>query len=452
MRTYTMKTMNLIAAIMTLTLMPALALADWTLPLSIAAGTAQTTLTIGIATGASDGYDPGQDVPTLTDSEVLNASFPHPTWGVVIAGSAVTSFHRDIRGNLPQQFAMEITSTVSPLTISWNRTFIGTGLGLVLRDESNGAETDMAKSDSYTLATVGNPAKLSIYATDLNNPPPATPTGLHYEIKGTSIYLAWNANMETSLAGYVLALENELGTTIRTVNLKTITNYNLMDVAIDTPYTISLKAFDSSGNMSGAAEITAAIRVTPTCTGGLVLVGNSCTCPAGTTLVNGSCQSIPTCSGGQLLVNNTCQCPTGTTLINSTCQIPATTTTVPETPASTTEPASITSTPTTASPASVSTTTATTATVTSSTTTASSTPTNTSTVAADGDLDGDGLVSIKDALKSLRVVVGLDQLTPELLKHADVAPLINGKPAPDGVVSIADVLLILRRATGLITW
>jgi uncharacterized UPF0146 family protein len=69
-----------------------------------------------------------------------------------------------------------------------------------------------------------------------------------------------------------------------------------------------------------------------------------------------------------------------------------------------------------------------------------------------GDLNGDGTVDISDALKALRIAVGLDELTPDLLKVADVAPFTDGVPAPDGLLDIADAVVILQKSVGLLNW
>lgn len=71
---------------------------------------------------------------------------------------------------------------------------------------------------------------------------------------------------------------------------------------------------------------------------------------------------------------------------------------------------------------------------------------------ADGDLIGDGNVDIRDALRALRIAVQLVQATPWDLAHGDVAPLVNGAPAPNGAIDISDALAILRKTVGLITW
>lgn len=63
-----------------------------------------------------------------------------------------------------------------------------------------------------------------------------------------------------------------------------------------------------------------------------------------------------------------------------------------------------------------------------------------------GDIDNDGVTSSTDAMFALQMAIGKKPL--DLLK-ADVAPLINGVPAPDGKVTAADALVILRKAVGL---
>jgi cytochrome c peroxidase len=70
----------------------------------------------------------------------------------------------------------------------------------------------------------------------------------------------------------------------------------------------------------------------------------------------------------------------------------------------------------------------------------------------DGNLKGSGAVDISDALKALRIAVGLVQPSAADLLHGDVAPLVNGAPAPDGRIDIADALTILRKVVGLISF
>jgi len=69
----------------------------------------------------------------------------------------------------------------------------------------------------------------------------------------------------------------------------------------------------------------------------------------------------------------------------------------------------------------------------------------------DGDFDGNG-VSAADALHALRIEAGLISATAADLAHGDVAPLANGRPQPDGKIDIGDVVVILRKAIGLVNW
>lgn len=69
-----------------------------------------------------------------------------------------------------------------------------------------------------------------------------------------------------------------------------------------------------------------------------------------------------------------------------------------------------------------------------------------------GDLTGDGVVDVADALKALRIAAGLDTIAPPDLNSGDVAPLVSGTPAPDGVINLGDVVVLLRKAVGLVTW
>lgn len=73
---------------------------------------------------------------------------------------------------------------------------------------------------------------------------------------------------------------------------------------------------------------------------------------------------------------------------------------------------------------------------------ASTTPTTPPvTTKVDGDLDGDGQTTISDAIKVLRVSVGLETISTSALAHGDM----DG----DGELTIKDALMLLRRSVGL---
>ena len=60
-----------------------------------------------------------------------------------------------------------------------------------------------------------------------------------------------------------------------------------------------------------------------------------------------------------------------------------------------------------------------------------------------GDPDGDGEITVTDAISALRVAAKLTEPTPELLATCDIDN--NGK------VTVTDALAILRVAAGLAT-
>ena len=70
----------------------------------------------------------------------------------------------------------------------------------------------------------------------------------------------------------------------------------------------------------------------------------------------------------------------------------------------------------------------------------------------DGDLDGDGVVTIKDALAIIKLVVNNQKPTVQQLAHGDIGPLLNGKANPKGSLQIVDAILVLRKALNLPSW
>jgi hypothetical protein len=67
----------------------------------------------------------------------------------------------------------------------------------------------------------------------------------------------------------------------------------------------------------------------------------------------------------------------------------------------------------------------------------------------DGDINDDGLVNVVDILLAQRALLGEITLTTDQMVHADVAPLQNGIPAPDGQFDLGDLLAIERKVLGL---
>jgi DNA-binding beta-propeller fold protein YncE len=70
-----------------------------------------------------------------------------------------------------------------------------------------------------------------------------------------------------------------------------------------------------------------------------------------------------------------------------------------------------------------------------------------------GDINDDGMVNIVDVMMAEQVLTGLaPELLAEQLNRADVAPLLAGLPDPDGEFNTGDLLVILRKALGEISY
>jgi len=68
-----------------------------------------------------------------------------------------------------------------------------------------------------------------------------------------------------------------------------------------------------------------------------------------------------------------------------------------------------------------------------------------------GDLDGDGRVTVADAVKALRALSGAVRLSADQMRAADIYPFpgIGGRTAGDGIFTLSDVLAVLHRALGM---
>jgi len=70
-----------------------------------------------------------------------------------------------------------------------------------------------------------------------------------------------------------------------------------------------------------------------------------------------------------------------------------------------------------------------------------------------GDLNLDGVVDIADALKALRILVGLDpKPTFTQMLRGDVGPVVGGEPTTDGRIRMSDIEVMLEKIIGLSSW
>jgi hypothetical protein len=74
------------------------------------------------------------------------------------------------------------------------------------------------------------------------------------------------------------------------------------------------------------------------------------------------------------------------------------------------------------------------------------------TVINKGDINDDGIVDAGDVLLAMRIASGLYTPTAAEFQRGDVAPLVSGSPSPDGMINVADVLVIQRKALGQINF
>jgi|GEM_PF-5000964 len=70
-----------------------------------------------------------------------------------------------------------------------------------------------------------------------------------------------------------------------------------------------------------------------------------------------------------------------------------------------------------------------------------------------GDVDGNGVLNVGDALKAMRIYLGLDVAGADDLAAMKVTPLdSSGKPNGTGSPDLNDILMILKRVVELVTW
>jgi|GEM_PF-1580057 len=66
--------------------------------------------------------------------------------------------------------------------------------------------------------------------------------------------------------------------------------------------------------------------------------------------------------------------------------------------------------------------------------------------------DGTSTVTIADALRALQIAVGMVAPTANDLQNGDVAPLVNGRPSPNGSINVGDAIVILQKSLGIVSW
>lgn len=73
-------------------------------------------------------------------------------------------------------------------------------------------------------------------------------------------------------------------------------------------------------------------------------------------------------------------------------------------------------------------------------------------VSADGDITLDGIVDIRDILLGMQVLSSQATLSNQQMIHGDVAPLQGGLPGSDGAFTLGDLVVIVRKVQGQISF
>jgi hypothetical protein len=68
-----------------------------------------------------------------------------------------------------------------------------------------------------------------------------------------------------------------------------------------------------------------------------------------------------------------------------------------------------------------------------------------------GDINGDGVVDVRDLLLMQKIVLGTSVATTDQQLRGDIAPLSSGVPVPDGVLNAADYLILQQVVLGKIS-
>ncbi|MCB1690434.1 MAG: matrixin family metalloprotease [Halioglobus sp.] len=71
---------------------------------------------------------------------------------------------------------------------------------------------------------------------------------------------------------------------------------------------------------------------------------------------------------------------------------------------------------------------------------------------ADGDINGDSVVDVADILLGQKILLGMVSPTAAQIQRGDVAPLVGGVPAPDGLFEAGDLLIIQQKVNGQIVF
>ena len=135
---------------------------EWLLPMAAEAGEEGSNphLEFGIHTGATDGYDSGIDVPTppTQPGALFEAYFS-------IVDTLFPKLNKDLRGEVPNQWTLEVKSTTEDIHLSWSTDDLPAGVALRLVDGD--IDIDLTVDSSITLPAGSHTLTLTAVKTEL---------------------------------------------------------------------------------------------------------------------------------------------------------------------------------------------------------------------------------------------------------------------------------------------
>ena len=147
------------------------------------------------------------------------------------------------------------------VTISWNSSTLPSRTVVTLTDLSNSVVTNMRNTGLYRMKCMTKPTRVKISVGDDGTSAPSPPANVSVEKKSNnSLYISWDKSPESSVTGYKVHYVTSSGRYERAIDVRNVTNYNLLNVTAELQYNIAVSAYDSTGAQSEkSSEVTATV-------------------------------------------------------------------------------------------------------------------------------------------------------------------------------------------------